>query len=106
LVTALERAGKGPRFLELMTVLAGIALLLADEGRVERAVELYALASRYPFVANSRWFKDVAGQYIAAGAATLHPQAAPAAQERGRGQDLGAAVEELLVELGREGSSE
>jgi hypothetical protein len=33
-----------------------IALLLTDQGEQERAVELYALALRYPVVANSRWF--------------------------------------------------
>ena len=34
--------------------LVAAARLLADAGENERAVELYALASRYPFVANSR----------------------------------------------------
>jgi hypothetical protein len=32
-----------------------MALLLADEGEVERAVDLYALASHYPYVGNSRF---------------------------------------------------
>ncbi len=41
------------------------ALLLADLEEVEYAVEYYALASRYPRVANSRWFEDIAGRYIA-----------------------------------------
>ena len=57
-----------------MVTLAGIALLLADEGQVERAVELYALASRYPFVANSRWFEDVAGSQITAAVAANLPE--------------------------------
>jgi predicted ATPase/DNA-binding CsgD family transcriptional regulator len=99
LVTALERAGKGPHFLELMTVLAGIALLLADEGQVERAVELYALASRYPFVANSRWFEDVAGSQITALAANLPEAAVTAARQRGQARDLDATLTELLSEL-------
>jgi hypothetical protein len=34
----------------------------------------YRLASRYPFVANSRWFEDVAGKHIAATAETLPPE--------------------------------
>ena len=67
---------------------------------LEQAVELYALASRYPFVANSRWFEDVAGRHIAAVAATLPPDVVTAAQERGRARDLEATVAELLVELG------
>jgi tetratricopeptide (TPR) repeat protein len=99
LATALERTGKGPRFLELMTVLAGIALLLADEGQVERAMELYALASRYPFVANSRWFEDVAGNQMKAAAATLPEAVVTAARNRGQARVLHATVAELLAEL-------
>jgi hypothetical protein len=63
-------------------------------------VELYALASRYPLVANSRWFEDVAGRHIAAVAASLPPDVVAAAQARGRARDLEATVTELLVELG------
>ena len=46
----------------LLFALPAIALLQADQGEPERAVELYALASRYPQVANSRWFEDVVGR--------------------------------------------
>jgi hypothetical protein len=80
------------------------ALLLADEdGRstpdVERAVELYALASRYGYVANSRLWEDIAGREIAAAAAALPPDVVAAAQERGRARDLWATVEKLLAEF-------
>ena len=84
-----------------MIALPAAALLLADAGQRERAVELYALASRFGFVANSRWFEDVAGKHIAAVAATLPPEMVAAAQERGRARDLWATTEELLEELGR-----
>jgi hypothetical protein len=67
---------------------------------VERAVELYALASRYPHVANSRWFEDIAGKEIATVAATLPLDVVAAAQERGRTRDLETTVQELLIELG------
>ena len=87
-------------FAPLAFALAATSLLLADQGKKERAVELYALASRYPFVANSRWFEDVAGRHIAAVAATLPPDMVAAAQERVRARDLDATVAELLVELG------
>ena len=46
-----------------------VALFLADRGEGERAVELYALASRRPHVSNSPWFEDVAGKHTAAVAA-------------------------------------
>jgi tetratricopeptide (TPR) repeat protein len=99
LASVLERAGKGSPPLELMTVLAGIALLLADEGEVERAVEVYALTARHPLVANSRWFEDVAGQELAALAASLSPDVAAAAQARGQDMDLWQAGADLLETL-------
>ena len=99
LISALEWASKGQRFMELMVSLAGIALLLADDGEVERAIELYALASRYQFVANSRWFEDVIGQHIAAVATTLSPEHVIAARRCGQASDLASSVEELLTEL-------
>jgi hypothetical protein len=70
-------------------------------------VELYALATRYPFVANSRWFEDVAGRHITAVAATLPPEVVAAAQARGRARDLWETAQELLAELekGREPGS-
>jgi tetratricopeptide (TPR) repeat protein len=95
---ALRMAGATQALNVLMYVLPGLALLLADEGQTERAVELYALASRHPLVANSRWFEDVAGRHIAAAAAALPPDVVTAAQERGRTRDLDATVADLLAE--------
>ena len=79
--------------------LLGLSLLLADEGDVERAIELYAPASRYPFVSSSRWFEDVAGREIASAAATLPAEQRAAARQRGQARDLAATAEELLTEL-------
>ena len=79
--------------------LPAFALLLVDDGQVERAVELYALASRYAFVGNSVWFEDVAGKHISAAAESLPPEAVAAAQERGRARDLWETARELLDEL-------
>lgn len=53
-------------FLPLLFTLSGIALLLADAGKAEQATEVYASAARHPFVANSRWFRDIAGAELAA----------------------------------------
>jgi DNA-binding SARP family transcriptional activator/predicted ATPase len=80
---------------------AGAALLLADRGEIRRAVEVYALASRHPFVANSRWFEDVVGNPLAALGATL-PVAPPiAAGQRGAGRGLATTVGDLISELRR-----
>jgi tetratricopeptide (TPR) repeat protein len=83
---------------------SGMALLLADAGEHERAVELYALASRYPYVAESRWFEDVFGRHIEAVAAALPPEVAEAARDRGRALDLQTTVKELLAELEADGT--
>jgi tetratricopeptide (TPR) repeat protein len=88
----------------LMYALPVAALLLSDRGQVERASEIYALASCYPFVARSTWFEAVIGQEIATAAEVLAPQVFAAAQERGRARDLWATVEELLDELAENGS--
>jgi predicted ATPase/DNA-binding SARP family transcriptional activator len=81
-------------------VVSATALLLADEGQLERAVELYATASRYPLVVHSRLVEDLAGRQMAAVAAQLPPDAAAAALARGRARDLAAAMAGLLAELG------
>jgi hypothetical protein len=75
------------------------ALLLADEGEGERAVELYALAERHPRVANSRWFDDVAGQHIAEVTASLPPGVEAKARERGQARSFREAATDLLAEL-------
>ena len=88
----------------MMYALPATALLLADQGALERAVELYALASRHVFVASSRWFEDVAGQHISAVAARpggLPPDVVTAAQARGQARDMEATVTELSVKPGR-----
>ena len=102
LCEALRIGAEVGAFQRLITALPATALLLADQGEPERAIELYALASRYPYVANSRWFEDVAGRHIASMAAGLPADEVAAAQERGRARDLDATVNELLVELCQE----
>ncbi|MBN1812364.1 MAG: tetratricopeptide repeat protein [Anaerolineae bacterium] len=99
LLQALRLVPDAQIFWPLLYALAVYALLLLDEGKTDRAVELYALASRYPFVANSRWFEEVAGKHIAAAAEALLPDAVAAAQERGRARDLETTAKALLTEL-------
>jgi hypothetical protein len=82
-----------------MIVVSAMALLLADEGQLERAVELYALASRYPLMANSRLAGDLAGRRLAAFAARLPADVAAAAQARGHAGDPEAALAGLPAEL-------
>jgi predicted ATPase/DNA-binding SARP family transcriptional activator len=48
----------------LLYALVGMAIHFAKQGDTERAIDLYSLASGYPFVGNSRWFTDAFGQHI------------------------------------------
>jgi hypothetical protein len=99
LVEALRRVVEAGAFLVSLFSLCLMALPLAGRGDMQRAIGLYALASRYPFVTNSRHLEDTVGKHIAALAATLPPEGVAAAQQRGRGRDLDATVAELLREL-------
>jgi hypothetical protein len=97
---ALKMAAEMPSYIGLVFTLPGIALLLADLGHTERAVELYALASCQPVVANSRWFVDVVERPLAAMVVGLPSDTIAAAEARGRARDLDATVAELLAESG------
>jgi tetratricopeptide (TPR) repeat protein len=79
--------------------LVGATRLLADVGEIEPAVQFYALAAQNPFVANSRWFEDVAGSQITALAATLPGAVVATARERGLARDLDGTVGEILSEM-------
>jgi len=82
--------------LNLANALAGIALLKAKEGDITTAIELYALAQRHPFVANSHWFVDMVGQHIEQSAGLLSAEDVQAAHERGEKLDLWETAKGLL----------
>jgi hypothetical protein len=99
LLEALRTATEIRAFIALLEALSAIACFLIEQDDQQAlAVELYALALRYPYVANSRWFEDVAGRHIAAAAKSLPPDVVAAAEARGRSRDLWATAAELLVE--------
>jgi tetratricopeptide (TPR) repeat protein len=87
-------------FPSLLWTLPAMALLLGSEGEDERAVELYALAMRYPSVAKSRWFRDVAGGQLAGVAAALPAGRVAVLRKHGQAHDLFATAAELIAELG------
>jgi predicted ATPase len=93
---ALQAASEIGMVIPLILALPAVALLLADRGQVEDAVAIYALALRYPTVANSRWFEYVAGRHLTAAASALPPEVVAAAQERGRSCTVEATVAEIL----------
>jgi tetratricopeptide (TPR) repeat protein len=101
---ALDIANRQHAFWALLFTLPAIALLLADDGRQERAVELYALAWRYPLIANAQSCHDSYGQRLEAVASALPPGIADAARARGQELQLwltAAALPEELANLER-----
>jgi tetratricopeptide (TPR) repeat protein len=88
-----------PAFLHLLYAISTIAFLLIDRDEILKAVELYALVSKQPFVANSIWFEDVYGVYIQTAAASLPPEGVEVAKERGRTLDLMDTARKLLTEI-------
>jgi tetratricopeptide (TPR) repeat protein len=86
-------------FMPVMYGLPVAALLQADQEALEWAVEIYACACRYEFVANSRWFEDLIGQQIKTMTASLPAETIETAQEKGRSQDWDAMAAEILNEL-------
>jgi DNA-binding SARP family transcriptional activator len=83
----------------ILYILYAASLILIECGKIEMALEVAALAERYPFVGNSRWFEDLAGLEIARAAETLPREVVTTAQERGRARDLWETAAELLKEL-------
>jgi tetratricopeptide (TPR) repeat protein len=99
LCRALQIAAHVRAFAPAIFGVATSALLLLPQDEVERAVELCALASRYPYFGNSCFWEDVVAKHIAVVAAILPSEVVTAARERGRARDLWGTAEELLDEL-------
>jgi predicted ATPase/DNA-binding SARP family transcriptional activator len=99
---SLRMAGNIRAVIPLWAALAIASLLLADTGEKEGAVELYTLASRYPFIARSPFFEAIAGRYIQSLILTLSPASSTAAQERGRNRDMWEAAEAVVIHLKQE----
>jgi tetratricopeptide (TPR) repeat protein len=99
LYKALEIAVEIGAFIPLLYAMPIIPLLLADQGEVEWALELYSLASEHPFVRQGQLFEDIAGRDIAALAASLPSDVVEAAKARGRAREMWDTAAELLEEL-------
>lgn len=83
-------------FMTIVGAIRAAALLLADAGDVERAVELGELNRSLNY---GKWVEDLYYQQLDTHAATLAPDRAAAARQRGRARDPWAAAGELLEEI-------
>lgn len=95
--SALKIAVDHQSIVVLNGALPGIALLFADQGEGERAVELYAPISDMLIVAHSKMRWDTAGAEIAAAASALPPEVAEAARARGRAANVWETAASLVA---------
>ncbi|RIK33111.1 MAG: hypothetical protein DCC55_35565 [Chloroflexi bacterium] len=86
-------------FFPIALVLPTVALLLLEQGEVEQAVEIYALARRQPYVSRSHFFAQLAGNMMEQAVAKLHPTAAVEAEARGQARHLWQTAHALATEL-------
>jgi len=101
---ALQMAMERPRNELYLHLLLGPTKLWAQEGRVERAVEVAALARHHS--ASVEETRTKADELLERLQAELPPEAYTAAEARGRTRDLETTLHELLVELGPAAGSE
>jgi predicted ATPase len=99
LLEAIEASARQHAFTPLLLALPAIALVLAERGHAERAIELYALAWRHPLLANARGFIDSFGQRLDCVVSALPPDLSAAAQARGQALNLWETAAVLHAEL-------
>lgn len=88
------------RLLRMMLWAVSLAALHSiEQGKAEKAVEIYALASNYPHVSESRWFEDVVGRRVGVVAAKLPRADISKAHAKGQARDLWQTGAELLAEF-------
>lgn len=71
--------------------------MIAEQGNIARAVEFYALATRFPYLGNSRYWWDLAGKRMNELAARIPGEAREAAEQRGKIRDLDEAFNEIRL---------
>ena len=84
----------------VLAALQGMALILADQGEKERALEVYALTSRYPIMEKSPMTRAVVGRHLTAVADSLPPKKVKATMARGQEFDLWETALALSARLG------
>lgn len=76
--------------------LAEMALLLADQGEIVGALDLYSLVQRQGFLAQSRWFADLFGKPMEIIACQVPEEARLAAQREGHSRNFSETIAWLL----------
>ena len=90
-------------YLSTLDSLATIAVLLADEGDIARAIELYGIVRRALVRKNHRFLADVVGSVIIDAAGSLPPAEVEAIRSNAQSLNLWTEARILLDELIRRG---
>jgi DNA-binding SARP family transcriptional activator/predicted ATPase len=80
-----------------LSVVGKTALFMASQVEVEQGVEVYALATSYPYLCNSIYWEDSVGKLMAEFTEGLPEAARIAAIKRGKKRDLHETVNELCT---------
>lgn len=85
--------------INVLIVLMMYIKLLIDHEENERAIEFWALASRYPFMGGNPIFEYWVGRDVTDIENSLSPDIVSTAKARGQDRDLEATVKELITEM-------
>ena len=99
LIKGFHLAVETQSFLGLATIVPTMTLLLIDRGKIELAVEVYALALTNPLMANSHFAEDNLQPHVDTAAASLPAEVIAAAKLRGQERDPLMTVMELMQEF-------
>ena len=94
---ALHIAAETGSWQACLGVLGKTAFFMASQGEVELGVEVYALATSYPYLGNSIYWEDSVGKPMAELAEGIPETTRIAAIERGKKRDLHETVRELCA---------
>lgn len=86
-----------PAFFWMFYALGSAAVLLAQREQVRDAIAVYAMISRYDFVASSIWFEDAFGQQIEASAAHLSAEEVQSIRESSQTLDVWQVARALVA---------
>jgi predicted ATPase/DNA-binding SARP family transcriptional activator len=96
---ALQTAVEIRMYYSVLAALNGVALILADQGDKERALEIHTLTSRYPVTGKSPVSRRTVGRHLETVASSLPPETAKAAMNRGQALDLWETATEISENL-------
>jgi hypothetical protein len=99
LLTVLENGLIRRQYFPILVLLPAVSLALIDKDLFQRAIEIHTFASRYPHIANSNLFFNLAGREIQEMAADKPLEIVTGAQQQGKTLAFWQTAESLLQEL-------